>query len=196
MFATTRTARRLLLGGGTLAAIPYTASFCDNSSAQSTGGRISSLERRVAALESLIGSQQQKRTIVGFGSLLSIASSRSTFPELENFRIGRVHGYKRLFQHPAGIFFERGIAVLDTKEMSSLSTEPCDGCSFTVSIFDINESEVPALEEREEEFDMIMVPFTDEFGTKGEGYMCTQSSDEKYLARWVSVHITLVTTHV
>ena len=49
-------------------------------------------------------------TIVGLGSLLSERSSRTTFPNLENFRLGRVHGYRRVFAHSAAIFVERGIA--------------------------------------------------------------------------------------
>ena len=50
------------------------------------------------------------RTILGFGSLLSEASSRTTFPDLTNFRLVRVRGWRRVFAHAAAIFFERGIA--------------------------------------------------------------------------------------
>ncbi len=59
-------------------------------------------------------------TILGFGSLLSQKSSRVTFPTLRNFRLGRVRDHRRVFAHPASIFFQRGIANLDTLEMSSL----------------------------------------------------------------------------
>jgi hypothetical protein len=47
-------------------------------------------------------------TILGFGSLLSERSSRTTFPDLRNFRLGRVKDYRRIFGHPASIFFQRG----------------------------------------------------------------------------------------
>lgn len=63
-------------------------------------------------------------TVVGFGSLLSERSSRLTFPNLTNFRLGRVPNHRRVFAHPAPIFFERGIANMDTMEISSLSAEP------------------------------------------------------------------------
>ena len=63
-------------------------------------------------------------TILGFGSLLSEKSSRTTFPTLQNFRLGRVPNYRRVFRHPASIFFHRGIANLNTLEISSLCAEP------------------------------------------------------------------------
>ena len=74
--------------------------------------------------------------IIGFGSLLSgkavifiigmydryilspyiETSARSTFgEELTNFRLARVQNYRRVFAHPASIFFQRGIAKLETK---------------------------------------------------------------------------------
>ena len=63
-------------------------------------------------------------TILGLGSLLSERSSRTTFPDLSNFRLGRVSNqYRRVFGHPASIFFQRGLADMETKEMSSLTAE-------------------------------------------------------------------------
>merc|ERR1719491_2890157 len=63
-------------------------------------------------------------TILGLGSLLSERSSRTTFPELTNFRLGRVSNkYRRVFGHPASIFFQRGLANKHTQEFSSLSAE-------------------------------------------------------------------------
>ena len=65
-------------------------------------------------------------TILGLGSLLSERSSRSTFPELKNFRLGRIPKYRRVFGHPASIFFQRGLANTTTHEYSSLSAEALD----------------------------------------------------------------------
>eukprot|EP00580_Thalassiosira_gravida_P012752 CAMPEP_0201632868 /NCGR_PEP_ID=MMETSP0493-20130528/6367_1 /ASSEMBLY_ACC=CAM_ASM_000838 /TAXON_ID=420259 /ORGANISM="Thalassiosira gravida, Strain GMp14c1" /LENGTH=315 /DNA_ID=CAMNT_0048104473 /DNA_START=40 /DNA_END=987 /DNA_ORIENTATION=+ len=118
-------------------------------------------------------------TILGFGSLLSLQSSRLTFPTLRNFRLGRVPNHRRVFAHPASIFFKRNIANLDTLEMSSLSCEYEEGHSFVCSIFEVpnegltaavatsdsddgNErsgSWIPsqAFLEREEEFEIAMV---------------------------------------
>ena len=37
-------------------------------------------------------------TIVGLGSLLSERSSRTTFPNLANFRLARIDGYRRVLE--------------------------------------------------------------------------------------------------
>ncbi|GMP76454.1 hypothetical protein CsSME_00033121 [Camellia sinensis var. sinensis] len=81
-------------------------------------------------------------TICGFGSLLSERSARSTFPELINFRVARLNGFRRIFAHVAPVFFDRGIANPQTKEMSSLSVEPCEGETLIVTVFGIKKSEV------------------------------------------------------
>lgn len=41
-------------------------------------------------------------------------SARSTFPDLTDFRIARLNGYRRVFGHVTPVFFERGIAKPDT----------------------------------------------------------------------------------
>ena len=81
------------------------------------------------------GAAMAKTTILGFGSLLSEQSSRLTFPDLENFRLVRVPDYRRLMQHPASIFFQRGIADPQKKNWCSLSAEPCPGASFVACAF-------------------------------------------------------------
>jgi hypothetical protein len=45
--------------------------------------------------------QDEKITILGFGSLMSVKSARLTFPDLENFCLGRVPDHRRVFAHPA-----------------------------------------------------------------------------------------------
>ncbi|CAF2020951.1 unnamed protein product [Brassica napus] len=101
--------------------------------------------------EKLISSEN-RISITGFGSLLSERSARSTFPDLENFRVAKLQGFRRVFAHAAPIFFERGIANLETKEISSLSVEPCEGENLVVSVFEINQTEIPAFIQRELEF--------------------------------------------
>ncbi|KAJ6889777.1 hypothetical protein NC651_023502 [Populus alba x Populus x berolinensis] len=81
-------------------------------------------------------------SVCGFGSLLSERSARSTFPDLLNFRVARLNGFRRVFAHVAPIFFERGIAKPETKEISSLSVEPCEGESLVVTVFEIEKSEL------------------------------------------------------
>jgi hypothetical protein len=138
-------------------------------------------------------------TILGFGSLLSERSSRMTFPALENFRLGRVPNYRRVFGHPASIFFQRGIANLETKEISSLSAEPCEGhpgfvCSiFEVPTDDMMKDGVPSLAflKREEDFNIVNgVTYysLDDPSKIGTGVLCTSSDDDTYLSRWSEEH--------
>jgi hypothetical protein len=76
--------------------------------------------------------------------------------------------------------------------MSSLSAEYADGHSgFVCSVFeipntDMMEDGVPsqAFLEREEEFEIVTVPYVEEVGTMSEGILCTVSTDEMYLKRW------------
>lgn len=138
-------------------------------------------------------------TILGFGSLLSERSSRMTFPSLKKFRLGRVPNYRRVFGHPASIFFQRGIANLQTKEISSLSAEACDGHpGFVCSIFEVPNDNmmkegVPsqAFLEREEEFNIVSGVTYHSLGNStdtGTGILCTSSDDDTYLARWGEEH--------
>ncbi|KAL5713183.1 hypothetical protein ACHQM5_015285 [Ranunculus cassubicifolius] len=121
-------------------------------------------------------------SICGFGSLLSEKSARSTFPDLINFRIAKLNGFRRVFAHAAPIFFERGIANAETGEISSLSVEPFDGETLVVTVFEIKQSEIPAFIEREHEFRFLaVVPETLE-GTQyvNQAVLCGRYSDEEY----------------
>jgi len=49
-------------------------------------------------------------------------SARSTFPDLEGFRVAALRGFRRGFAHAAPIFFERGIAVEATKVLTIIDS--------------------------------------------------------------------------
>ncbi|KAF3961556.1 hypothetical protein ACB098_02G052900 [Castanea mollissima] len=121
-------------------------------------------------------------SICGFGSLLSERSARSTFPDLINFRVAKLNGFRRVFAHVAPIFFERGIAKLETKEISSLSVEPCEGEMLIVSVFEIKKSEIPAFMKRELEFRFLgVLPETlDGKAFDNLAVLCARYSDEEF----------------
>ncbi|CAL2226877.1 unnamed protein product [Prunus armeniaca] len=130
-------------------------------------------------------------SICGFGSLLSERSARSTFPDLINFRVAWLNGFRRVYAHMAPIFFERGIAKPETKEIASLSVEPCEGESLIVTVFEITKSEIPAFIKREPEFRFLAVlPETFDgksFDNRAFGYwgermqvLCARYSDEEF----------------
>ncbi|XP_060960486.1 uncharacterized protein LOC115722754 isoform X2 [Cannabis sativa] len=110
-------------------------------------------------------------------------SARSTFPDLINFRVARLNGFRRVFAHVAPIFFERGIAKPETKEISSLSVEPCEGETLIVTVFEISKSDIPAFLERELEFRFLAVlPETlDEKPFDKLAVLCARYSDEEFL---------------
>ncbi|KAJ7980314.1 Butirosin biosynthesis [Quillaja saponaria] len=122
-------------------------------------------------------------SICGFGSLLSERSSRSTFPDLLNFRVARLNRFRRVFAHMSPIFFERGIAKPETKEISSLSVEPCEGETLVVTVFEIKKSEIPAFIKREIEFRFLAVlPETlDGKPFDNPAVLCAQYSDDEFL---------------
>ena len=126
-----------------------------------------------------------KSTIIGFGSLLSIESAKSSFKTLANFRFGLVKNYRRVFRHSAPIFVQRNIANLETKEQSSLSAEKYKNIHLIVSVFEIDESEMKLFYDRELEFKWETV-YYEPFGFKVDsdsnrlsGIMCVGFENEK-----------------
>ena len=153
-------------------------------------------------------------TILGFGSLLSERSSRLTFPDLKNFRLGRLRNYRRVFAHPTALFFRRGIADLSTLQIGTLSVEPCPGHDCIVTVFqvpnkDMLEDGIPSqlFLEREPEYDIVLESY-EELGQQQQeeghgaesssaaqrsannkmGILCRRSTDEAYLERWGAAH--------
>ncbi|XP_031742582.1 uncharacterized protein LOC101211619 isoform X2 [Cucumis sativus] len=121
-------------------------------------------------------------SVCGYGSLLSERSARSTFPELINFRIARLNNFRRVFGVIAPIFFEHDIAKPETKEISSVFAEPCEGETIIITVFEIKKFEIPAFIEREFAFRFLTVlPET----LDGKLYhkpavLCSRSTDEEF----------------
>ena len=85
------------------------------------------------------------------------------------------------------IFVQRGIADQSTLEMASLSAEPDEHSSFVVTVFEVEDdgSGMDAFREREEEFELRMVPYTTlEGAPAGIGMLCVASSDAAYAKQW------------
>ncbi|BBG93145.1 hypothetical protein Prudu_001067 [Prunus dulcis] len=82
-------------------------------------------------------------SICGFGSLLSGREKREEYISgPDQLQSCALNGFRRVYAHMAPIFFERGIAKPETKEIASLSVEPCEGESLIVTVFEITKSEV------------------------------------------------------
>lgn len=126
--------------------------------------------------------------VVGFGSLLSRNSALFTAPNLRDFRVVRVHGYRRVFAHTSPIFFERNIANAETREIASLSVEEAKEHSFIGCRFEIPLEEYPALAVREAEFNFTGVETrdisTNEVVGESLSVCCVRGSDEVYTRKY------------
>ena len=110
-------------------------------------------------------------TVLGYGALLSEESSRLTFPDLINFRLVRVKGYRRIFRHPHLFLLKQGVVdPTTTLEIASLSAEKVDddesSCSFIAAAFDIPSSlftnqQRQAFIDREPEYYITTVKYYD-----------------------------------
>jgi hypothetical protein len=164
----------------------------------------SALVRAVEALKPVLSQSLTAHgsvRVLGFGSLLSETSARHTFPKLHDFHLVQVHDYRRVFTHPASIFFERGIATLQTKEISSLSTEKNEGSRFTASVFEIDDFSIAEFIKREEEFDFVSAPFvglgegSSETGHVSAAYPCLLNTMPcGRICKQVALYSQLITT--
>lgn len=194
---------RLHLGSFYLLLAGQRSTSCFSSIKPSIGSRVLAAMSSTNAVDATtVNRDEDTLTILGIGSLLSERSARTTFPDLQNFRLGRLPNYLRVFAHPADIFFQRGIADLATKQMSSLSVEPREGAECIVTVFevpnkDMMEDGIPsqAFLEREAEFDIVLSPFFEldesppRFTTEPkEGIVCKRSTDEAFIQRWGREH--------
>ena len=135
-------------------------------------------------------------TIAGFGSLLSRTSAALTFPDLSNFRTGRLapssSSWRRVFAHTTAIFHTRGVARPATREVASLSVEPAPPGAppLLVSLFEVGATPeaAAALVDREHEFQLLALPVEDWGGGEGSAtnarlaVVCAAWSDDAYRA--------------
>lgn len=119
-------------------------------------------------------------SVVGYGSLLSEQSARETVPELENFRLVEVPGYRRIFNKVGIVFFSRHGANETDLEIASCATEPQEGMSIICSQFECSEAAFRDLYEREHRFRWTEVETVDQQGAKAEGRICTTYNDLDY----------------
>ncbi len=120
-------------------------------------------------------------SVVGYGSLLSEASARETVPALENYRLVRVPGYRRVFDKVGIVFISRHGESPDSLELASCSTEADAGCEIIAAQFECSEQDFLQLYEREHRYRWIEVETHHcQNGEAGLGRMCTGYSDREY----------------
>jgi hypothetical protein len=120
-------------------------------------------------------------SVVGYGSLLSEESARETVPALQNYRLVRVPGYRRVFDKVGIVFISRHGESPDSLELASCSTEADSASEIIAAQFECSEEDFVHLYEREHRYRWIEVE-TRHCGS-GEaalGRMCTGYSDQDY----------------
>lgn len=118
--------------------------------------------------------------MVGYGSLLSEQSARETVPNLENFRLVEVPGYRRIFNKVGVVFFSRHDVPRDSLEIASCSTEEAPESAMICSQFEVSEQDFLSLYEREHRFRWIEVETIDMHGNASRGRMCSGWNDLDY----------------
>ena len=123
---------------------------------------------------------QEKISVVGYGSLISETSARQTAPTLSNFKLGKVHGYKRIFNKAGIVFFRRGSVRSDDISVASCATRSDPRYAIGCCVFDCTEEDFTKIYEREHRFRWIEVDVETEDGVV-KGRMCTEYNDADYL---------------
>ena len=96
-------------------------------------------------------------SVAGYGSLLSEASARETVPGLQNFRLVKVPGYRRIFNKVGIVFISRHGADPDSLQIASCSTQRDPDSTIICSQFECTEADFLELYEREHRFRWIEV---------------------------------------
>ncbi|RTE64968.1 gamma-glutamylcyclotransferase [Amphritea opalescens] len=123
-------------------------------------------------------------SVVGYGSLLSERSALQTVPTLQNFRLVRVPGYRRIFNKVGIVFLSRYGADPESLELASCSTEAATD-SIICSQFECPVDDFAELYEREHRFRWVEVDTLPLGGTGDQtlltkGRMCTGYNDSDY----------------
>jgi len=136
-------------------------------------------------------------TILGYGALLSEASSRLTFPALSNFRLVHVKDLRRVFAHPHLFLISQNVIEPSdpSLRLASLSAEVLSASDparegFIVAAFEVNldDGQREAFVARERAYDIRSVPYfdnnddgdaTEETTPTGHGVICVASTDDR-----------------
>ena len=133
--------------------------------------------------------QPSKVTLLGYGALLSESSSRTTFPDLQNFRHVRVHGMRRVFQHPhLYLISQKLVDPSNTLKLASLSAEPNGDSSFVVAAFEVelDDEQRQKFIQREPEYQIVTAPYypleskdtIQDLSPLGEGVICLRFEND------------------
>lgn len=114
----------------------------------------------------------RKFTVLGLGSLMNEDWARPTCPQMENFRLVKMDGYRVVFNKTCSFAVLEYKLPIDDKPYASLSAVPDpDMKGMYVSAFEVPASEWADLALREFEYKLVMAPFL-ENGEQKHGVLC------------------------
>lgn len=119
-------------------------------------------------------------SVVGYGSLLSECSARETVPGLQNFRLVKVAGYRRIFNKVGMVFITRHGAAPSSVAIASCSTQVASDGEIICCQFECSDAEFSDLYEREHRFRWVEVQTVSFAGEVARGRMCTTYTDADY----------------
>ena len=99
-------------------------------------------------------------TIVGYGSLLSEQSARRSMPSVAHFRVAHLAGYRRVFDLISPTQVRRGNTKPTDRERAVVVAHRCAEATqpLCVSLFEVHPSELRAYREREDRYNVIVLP--------------------------------------
>lgn len=128
-----------------------------------------------------------KITIIGFGSLVSEKSARKSFV-FDNFRLGKVRGWSRVFNLSSWICIDYGETRYSTGEVCALSFCEMEGASSIVALLDIDLDGLKSFLAREAGYEIVRVSYLDELGYSGIALACAAALDSDMDRIWGDRH--------
>jgi len=123
-------------------------------------------------------------TIIGFGSLLSEESARRTCPSLSSFRLGKVHGYGRVFNK-----IDPKSENLNSDNVANWALVDKPDNVTLVTLFEIDREDYPAFARREVDYDLRCIKYIElETDIKGEGIGCCAFNDDGEFHAYLENH--------
>ena len=144
-----------------------------------------------AVVESCSADSDDRITIFGYGSLLSVWSCRRTCPSVSDHRLAVLPGWQRVFSLVSASQLRNGNADAVLRQLAAVAVAPAfqtESPPFTVgALFSINRDEFAALCKREHRYEIKKLECYEADDVKRErsipAFVVLESTDENYFRK-------------